>query len=345
LGSIADPPVPPSRSRPVAVAAGFLLVATSMVSACTTDRSEQPASASPGAAGAPGSARSGDVARSVDIGGGRTMYLTCSGQGSPTIVLVSGLGERADNWAETADPATSDQAVFAQSARVSRVCAYDRPGTETTTAAGRQESRSTPVPQPTSGTAAANDLAALLLASGEPGPYVLVGHSYGGDVVRLFAAAHPTATAGLVLVDALSENLPDRLTSQQSADLERLNSPTTQGRPPGAEEFRFSVVFPELRAITTMPTVPTVVLSADRKVISAADIATGQLPPFVTQEFADALWSAQLAAQDDLASAFPGSTHVTSTNSGHYIHIEQPQVVVAAIRQVVEAARGTPRPS
>jgi pimeloyl-ACP methyl ester carboxylesterase len=230
-------------------------------------------------------------------------------------------------------------------AKVSRVCAYDRPGTETTTAAGRQESRSTPVPQPTSGTAAAADLQALLVASGEPGPYVLVGHSYGGDVVRLFAAAHPTATAGLVLVDALSENLPDRLSPQQSADLERLNSPSTQGRPPGAEEFRFSVVFPELRAITATPPVPTVVLSADRKVIAAADIATGQLPPFVTQEFADALWAAQLAAQDELAGKFPGSTHVTRTNAGHYIHIEQPQVVVDAIRQVVDAARVTPRPS
>ncbi len=90
---------------------------------------------------------------------------------------------------------------------------------------------------------------------------------------------------------------------------------------------------------------PTVVLSADRKVISSADIATGQLPAFVTQKFADALWAAQLAAQDQLAAKFPGSTHVTRTNAGHYIHIEQPQVVVDAIRQVVDAARATPRPT
>ena len=52
-------------------------------------------------------APSGDTATSIDIGGGRTMYLTCSGQGSPTVVLVSGLGERADNWAVTADPNAS----------------------------------------------------------------------------------------------------------------------------------------------------------------------------------------------------------------------------------------------
>ena len=217
----------------------------------------------------------GDVARAVDIGGGRSIFVTCSGSGRPTVVLVSGLGERADNWSLTTDPGTATQAVFPRTAAVTRVCAYDRPGTEATTGAGRQESRSTPVPQPTSGTQAAADLEAMLTASGEPGPYVLVGHSYGGDVVRLFAAAHPAAVAGLVLVDALSEALPTRLTPEQSDALERLNSPTTQGRPPGAEEFRFSVVFPELRAAAaTIPRVPTVVLSADRKVISDADIAS-----------------------------------------------------------------------
>jgi pimeloyl-ACP methyl ester carboxylesterase len=287
----------------------------------------------------------GDSARSVAIGGGRTMYLTCRGTGSPTVVLVSGLGERADNWDLTVDPSASASAVFPQVGRLTRVCAYDRPGTETTTAAGRQESRSTPVPQPTSGSAAAGDLAAMLAASGEPAPYVLVGHSYGGDVVRLYAAAHPREVAGLVLVDALSEDLPTRLTPEQSASLEKLNSPATQGRPAGAEEFRFGVVFPELRAITSSPAAPVVVLSADRKVISAADVASGQLPSFVTQAFADALWSAQLAAQNQLAARFPGAEHVTVTNSGHYIHVEQPQLVVDAIARVLAQARGTPRPS
>jgi pimeloyl-ACP methyl ester carboxylesterase len=286
-----------------------------------------------------------DVARAVDIGGGRSIYLTCAGSGSPTIVLVSGLGERADNWAVTADPARDDQAVYPQAARVSRVCAYDRPGTETITATGREASRSSPVPQPTTGTAAAADLNAVLTAAGERGPFVLVGHSYGGDIIRLYAAAHPHDVAGLVLVDALSEDLPQRLTAQQTANLEKLNSPATQGRPPGAEEFQFDVVFPELRAISTMPTVPTVVLTADRKVISAADIASGQLPPFVDQAFADALWAAQLAAQDQLAAKFPGATHITSTNAGHYIHVEQPQVVLQAIGQVVRRARGTPGPT
>lgn len=331
------------RDRLAAVT-GMGVVAVVLVGCSSATPTPTSSTSVPGSLSA--SAPSGDVARSVDIGNGRTMYLTCSGSGSPTVVLVSGLGERADNWAVTADPGASSRAVFPQVARVTRVCAYDRPGTETTTAAGRQESRSTAVPQPTTGTSAANDLNAMLTASGEAGPYVLVGHSYGGDVVRLYAAGHPKETAGLVLVDALSEDLPTRLTAEQSANLEKLNSPATQGRPAGAEQFRFSVVFPELRAIiTTLPAVPVVVLSADRKVISAADIASGQLPPYVTQEFADALWAAQLAAQDELAAKFPGAAHVTRTNAGHYIHVEQPQVVADAITQVVNRARGTSGPT
>ncbi|MBA3668830.1 MAG: alpha/beta hydrolase [Sphingomonas sp.] len=288
--------------------------ALALLSGCAaTDLTAVPSAPSLAAASA---IPAGD-ARSVAIGGGRTMYLTCRGSGSPTVVLVSGLGERADNWDLTTDPSTAARAVFPEVGRLTRVCAYDRPGTETTTAVGREESRSTPVPQPTSGSAAAGDLAAMLAASGESGPYVLVGHSYGGDVVRLYAAAHPREVAGIVLVDALSEDLPTRLTPEQSADLERLNSPAMQGRPVGAEEFRFDVVFPELRAITSSPAVPVVVLTADRPVISAADIASGQLPPFVTQVFADALWSAQLAAQDALARRFPSADHVTVTHSGH----------------------------
>ena len=102
-------------------------------------------------------------------------------------------------------------------------------------------------------------------------------------------------------------------------------------------------MFPELRAIATPPAVPVVVLSADRMLISAEDIASGQLPAFVTKAFVDSLWSAQLAAQDDLARGFPGAEHVTATNSAHYIHVEQPQLVVDAISRVVARVRAGPR--
>src|SRR5437660_9599256 len=109
----------------------------------------------------------------VDIGGGRKMYLTCHGTGSPTVVLVSGLKASADDW-NIAEKSAS--AVFPEVSKLTRVCSYDRPGTPV----GEKPSRSDPVPQPTTAKDAVADLHALLSAAGETGPYVLVGHSYGG---------------------------------------------------------------------------------------------------------------------------------------------------------------------
>ncbi|MEO7563981.1 MAG: alpha/beta hydrolase, partial [Sphingomicrobium sp.] len=165
-------------ARQIATAALLGAALTLLLGCAAAERTPVPSAQSPSAVS---TTPAGNSARSVAIGSGRTMYLTCRGSGSPTVVLVSGLGERADNWELTTDPSTSARAVFPQVGRLSRVCAYDRPGTETTTTDGREGSRSTPVSQPTSGSAAAGDLAAMLAASGESGPYVLVGHSYGGD--------------------------------------------------------------------------------------------------------------------------------------------------------------------
>jgi pimeloyl-ACP methyl ester carboxylesterase len=141
---------------------------------------------------------SGDCARLVDIGGGRKMYLKCLGTGSPTVVLVGGLRASAEDWS-IADK--SAPAVFPEVGRFTRVCVYDRPGTPV----GEKPSRSDSVPQPTTARDAVADLHALLSAARETGPYVLVGHSYGGLVVRLYASTYPKDLSGLVLVDALSE--------------------------------------------------------------------------------------------------------------------------------------------
>jgi pimeloyl-ACP methyl ester carboxylesterase len=84
---------------------------------------------------------------------------------------------------------------------------------------------------------------------------------------------------------------------------------------------------------------PIVVLTAGRPQLTPDLIASGQLPPEVTQAFADALWAAQMTAQDNLASFFRGGRHIVVPNATHYIHIDQPEVVVDAIGDVVEAVR------
>jgi pimeloyl-ACP methyl ester carboxylesterase len=277
-------------------------------------------------------AKNKDFAGLIDIGGGRKMYMECHGKGSPTVVLVSGLRDAADVWSVTADP-KNERPVFAEVAKFTRVCAYDRPGTIRT---DDKPSPSTPVEQPTSAKAAAADLDALLGASGEPGPYVLAGHSYGGPIIRLYASAHPAEVGGLVLVDALSEDLPNGLSPKQEALFEELNTP-----PPGtrAESLDERATFRQLRESPPAPTVPTVVLTADRPQLTKEALAEGQFPAGVDQEFADDLWAAQLAAQEKLAKKFPGAEHITDTNSTHYIHLENPRLVSDSIRRVVDADR------
>ncbi len=139
-----------------------------------------------------------------------------------------------------------------------------------------------------------------------------------------------------MLVDGLSEDLPKLLTSAQRALFEELNSP-----PPVAdgEALDLQATIDELDESSPPPAVPVIVLSADRPQLTPDVLASGQLPAGVDQEFADALWAAQLAAQDELAKMFPGAEHITNTNSTHYIHNEQPQLVIDAIRQVVDADR------
>jgi hypothetical protein len=88
-----------------------------------------------------------------------------------------------------------------------------------------------------------------------------------------------------------------------------------------------------------VPPVPVIVLTADRPQLTAEVLAAGQLPAGVDQEFADALWASQLAAQEELAKKFPGAEHITNTSSTHYIQLDNPQLVTDSIRQVVDADR------
>jgi pimeloyl-ACP methyl ester carboxylesterase len=165
---------------------------------------------------------------------------------------------------------------------------------------------------------------------------VLAGHSYGGPIIRLYASAHPADVAGLVLVDALSEDVPNGLTPTQQDLFEEMNTP-----PPDtdAEVLDLQGTFQQLGESPPVPPVPTIVLTADRPQLTPELLASGQLPAGVDQEFADALWAAQLAAQDEMAKKFPGAEHITDTNSTHYIHLDNPQLVTDSIRQVVDAAR------
>jgi pimeloyl-ACP methyl ester carboxylesterase len=281
------------------------------------------------------SARGGNFAGLVDIGDGRKMYLKCSGTGSPTVVLVGGLRASADDWSISDK---SKPTVFSEVGKFTRVCACDRPGTPV----DDEPSRSDPVPQPTTAKDGVADLHALLSAAGEAGPYVLVGHSYGGLIVRLYASTYPKEVSGLVLIDALSEGLQDAETPEQWAIQRKLIEGDVRESVvlyPALERIDVDRSFNQIRAAPPLRSIPVVVLSADRpwgpQVPSM--IAAGKLSADIPRDFGYVTDAAQKKAQERLAKLVPNEKHITNTNSGHEIHKEQPQLVIDAIREVVEA--------
>jgi pimeloyl-ACP methyl ester carboxylesterase len=283
----------------------------------------------------------GNFAGLVDIGGGRKMYLKCSGRGSPTVVVVGGLRASADDWS-TSNKSTP--AVFTGVARFTRVCACDRPGTPV----GEKPSRSDPVPQPTTAKDAVADLHALLSAAGEAGPCVLVGHSYGGLIVRLYASTYPREVSGLVLIDALSEGLQDAETPEQWTIQRKLIEGDVRESVavyPALERIDVDRSLKEIRAAPPLRSVPLVVLSADRPWGPQVPpmIAAGKLPADIPPDFGYVTDVAQKKAQERLARLVPNEKHITNTNSGHEIHKEQPQLVIDGIREVVEAVRSGKR--
>jgi D-alanyl-D-alanine carboxypeptidase len=269
---------------------------------------------------------SANFAGLVDIGGGRKIYLQCSVVGSPTVVFISGTRGAHDDWTDLIDPngpagATkpSELAVFPQVGKLIRVCAYDRPGT---TRLDNTRTDSTTVRQPTTAQQGVADLHALLIAAREPRPYVLVGHSWGGLIARLFASTYPDEVSGLVLVDPASEFLKSSLTAAQWATYIEATKKLIESN--GLEAPEHARTLGLLHGSPQVPAMPVVVLTSDKRF----DFGAGGAET----------WPAWRTAQDRLAKVL-NAKHVSDTNSGHAIQMEQPQLVIDAIRHVIEAVR------
>jgi pimeloyl-ACP methyl ester carboxylesterase len=289
---------------------------------------------------APGLAAAGDFAGLVDIGG-RSLYMECRGRGSPTVILEAGFRSRADYWIDDLiQPDAPRTMVFPGVAAFSRVCAYDRPGTTTFIDGTLLPSRSDPVSMPRTALESVHDLHALLQAAMAPGPYVLVGHSYGGMFARLYASTYPSEVVGMVLVDAFSEGLEDQMTPDQWAAYEELFQPVPEALA-GYEDLEFTDLdtsatqVREATAVSPLRPQPLVVLSRGQAMELPAD-----LPGGLTGEGLEHAWSVE---QDRLAALLPDAKHVIAHESEHYIQLQQPELVIAAVREVVEAVRDPAR--
>ena len=268
----------------------------------------------------------------VDIGGGRRLYYECRGTGTPTVVLESGLRNTAEAWKVTFDPPRGS--VMDGVAGFTRVCAYDRPGT---TWGVVERSRSDPVPMPRTARDAADDLRALLRTIPVRGPVVLVGHSTGGLIARLFARTHPGRVVGMVLVDAISERVQTLMTRAQF----RLYDKVLLTRPPPAlkgyrdlETIDFVTSFDQMRdaeASRRHCWVPTTVISKGLPfdLGGVAGLPSG---------FPGVVERAWRGNQRYMVGLTDGTRHVVARRSSHYVQLSQPALVVDAIRDVVKDA-------
>ena len=244
------------------------------------------------------------------------MYMEChgKGKGAPTVVLISGARGAYDDWTSVIDskgePKPSTSSVFPQVGKFTRVCAYDRPGT---TRFDGALSPTTPVRQPTTAQEGAADLHALLRAAKQKGPYVIVAHSWGGLIGRLYASTYPDEVSGLVLLDPGSEFMQETLPPALWTFFVRTSKKVGNPRTLEAVDYRPSVR--ALRAAPAVRGIPAAVLSSDECW-------------FVFPGFdAEATCSAWDAAQDRLA-AHLDAEHITNTNSGHFIQGENPGLVI-----------------
>jgi pimeloyl-ACP methyl ester carboxylesterase len=278
----------------------------------------------------------GDFAGLVAIGG-RSLFLECRGSGSPTVILEDGFRTRADVWTEDLiQPDAPRTMTLPGIARFTRVCAYDRPGTATVRDGELLPSRSDVVPVPRTAEDAVADVHTLLDAAGIPRPHDLVGHSFGGLFMRLYAATYPAGVAGMVLVDAFSEVMEDAMTPEQWAAYDEIFQPV----PPELADYQ-DLEFTELdvsldqvqeaTAASPLRPIPLIVLSRGLAMAMPAD-----LPGGLSGEMSEA---ARQTAQDGLAGLLPDARHVIAEESEHYIQLQQPELVIAVVWEVVEAVR------
>jgi pimeloyl-ACP methyl ester carboxylesterase len=127
--------------------------------------------------------------------GERSLYINCEGEGIPTIVLVYGRDSSIDVW--------NLNTFYNDLKKITRTCEYDRANV----------GKSDPGPTPITTQDSANDLHSLLINAHVPGPYILVAHSLGGWIVRLYAGQYPEEVDGMVLLDGLHPDVGLRISA------------------------------------------------------------------------------------------------------------------------------------
>jgi pimeloyl-ACP methyl ester carboxylesterase len=248
-----------------------------------------------------------------------------AGPGHPTVVLESGLGGRLEEW----------DRVFSKVAAFASVVAYDRAGV------GQSESDGElPTPRHV-----ARKLHGLLAQIDMKPPYVLVGHSWGGPLIRMFAALYPQDTAGLVYVDPTDMRSEEqqleyyKARGYAAADVPALREKKRQQFRAYGPEMSVAMdfedtYFAEFRALPPPPDVPVSVVMATK-----FDPAPWAGEPCKPRDCHDAWVRLRIGWLTPLARQSSDGTFTLTTKSGHRVPQEDPDLVVWAIQRVLTSAQ------
>ena len=268
----------------------------------------------------------------VDIGT-HLMHIYCRGTGHPAVILDAGLGGISLEW----------YGVQSALAQYVRTCIYDRAG----------YGWSYPGPQPRTSSRIADELYLLLNAAKITSPYVLVGHSFGGYNMQLFASRYPNATAGLVLVDSSHADQIQRFLAppikvklapsiKGKYVITRFSRPKVHPKLPNelkgivnillhrsamrqamaSEYLHFRQSALEVKIAGALPEIPLIVLTRGRRV----------WPEDHRGDLMEKLW---FDLQSELAMQGLHYVQYIANQSGHHIHLDQPRLVIDAIKQVI----------
>jgi alpha-beta hydrolase superfamily lysophospholipase len=273
---------------------------TALVAACGDDDGGPSRAAKPDARAADTSSRVA-TDRVVEIDGDRGLYVRCTGDGSPTVVMEAG------------DQDTSDSYAFAESivASVTRACVYDRANL----------GRSDPAPGPRGLAHLVGDLERLLQAAEIPGPYVLAGTSGGGYITAGYAAANPDQVAGMVFVDVAApfRNPPRPIVEDTDPD-----------NPANVEKRDYLQVEKDAWAARErIGDIPVTIITDD------PSPATIRQSPFASERRA---MRRNVADQKGWLVLSPRATQIV-VETGHAVEEANPDLVIDAILDVVKQAR------
>jgi pimeloyl-ACP methyl ester carboxylesterase len=305
----------------------------------------------------------------IDIGGYR-LHLNCTGKGEPTVVLISGSGDFSFDWGLIQPPVSA----------FTRVCSYDLAGF----------AWSDPGPVPRTMRQEAYELHTLLTTARIKGPYILVGHSLGGLIARVYEDAYPSEVAGMLLVDATHEDTtlflqgkpvrmrelarnvqvpsvqtmksspPEPATREQIDQFEdqlKSDGPPKIGAnfaklPPSSQAMRIWALSQpprasrgegffaeELQAMYEARAKQTFPLGDRPLIILLPKFEYGASPAGLSPEEWKRIVDEKRQQKLDFVTLSRNSKVIVAEKSGHHIQLDEPQVVVNAVRAVTSAVK------